>query len=99
MKKLILILSLMCASVAHAQHWHHGYHGGHGGGYGGGWNWVLPAVIGGAVVYGVTRPPERPVVIEQQTIVAPYAPPAGFHWEQIVDASCNCKRLVLIQNQ
>ena len=97
MKKIILLLALLCANFAHAQHWHHGYH--HGSGYGGGWNWVVPAIIGGAVVYGVTRPPERPVVIEQQTIIAPYAPPVGFHWEQIVDANCNCKRLVLVQNQ
>ena len=51
-------------SMAQGRGWvgpqHHHHHArGHG------WGWVVPAVIGGAVVYAATRPP----VIEQQVIV------------------------------
>ena len=101
MKKILigLILSIMALS-ANAQH-HHGYHSGY---YRGpGWGWVAPALISGAVVYAATRP----VVVQQQPsivvtpqpnqIIAPYAPPAGFHWETLLDANCNCYRLVLVQ--
>jgi hypothetical protein len=38
------------------------------------WGWVAPAVIGGAVVYGLTRP--APVVIQQ--------PPVYFQQPEIV---------------
>jgi hypothetical protein len=46
---------------------HHGYRGPN-------WGWVAPAVIGGAVVYGLTRPvivQQPPVYIQQPTVVAP----------------------------
>ncbi len=73
MKKLVAILLLaLTATTAMAQHHYHGsrhghwHHRGHNS-----WSWVVPAVIGGAVVYGVTRP--APVVIEQPPIV--YTPP------------------------
>jgi hypothetical protein len=33
----------------------------------GDWNWVAPAIIGGAVVYGLTRP--APVVIQQPVYI------------------------------
>jgi hypothetical protein len=100
MKKILtgLILSIMALS-ANAQH-HHGYHGGH---YRGpSWGWVAPALIGGALVYSATRPvvvQQPPIVItpQQTQYVAPYAPPPGFHWETLLDANCNCYRLVLVQ--
>ena len=70
MKKLLLTLSLVVCSSAFANPYHHGHHG-HG--YwrhhpGSGWNWVVPAIIGGAIVYEVTRPPvvvQQPPVIQQ----------------------------------
>jgi hypothetical protein len=96
MKKLLAILTLCLAVTAQAQHrpypHHHRHHsGGHG------WGWVAPALIGGAIVYGMTRPvpPPQPTVI----YVPPGYPPApyGYHYEQLLDANCNCYRWVLIQ--
>ncbi len=40
---------------------HHHHHRGNG------WGWVVPAVIGGAVVYAATRP--DPVVVQQPPVV------------------------------
>ena len=78
MKKLVAILLLaLTATTAMAQHHHHYRHGhwhrGHGG-----WTWVVPAVIGGAVVYGATRP--APVIVEQPPV---YVPPP-----QVVQQQC-----------
>ena len=108
MKKIIAALVLgITATAAMAQHYHgyrpYGYHGGHWrGGYGAGW--ILPAVIGGAIVYGATRPDtvviqQPPQVVNPPTppIVLP-APPAGYRWEAMIDASCNCTKFVLVQN-
>lgn len=102
MKKLLAILLITISFTAMAQHHgHYGYHNNYyRGGYG--WGWVAPAVIGGAVVYGMTRPPivqQPPVVVIQQPnqMIVPYAAPQGFHWEQILDANCNCYRTVLVQ--
>jgi hypothetical protein len=97
MKKLILALSLIgLIGTANAQHYgHYGYY------RGGGWGWVAPAVIGGAVVYAATRPqvvvqPSPTVVYLPPSPTAPYPPPIGYHWEQMLDGNCNCYRLVLI---
>ena len=72
MKQLLTIVLLTFSASAFAHHQH-----GHGHGHGhwrstpsGGWNWVIPAIVGGAIVYEVTRPPvvvqQPPVVIQQQ---------------------------------
>lgn len=102
MKKLLAILLMTISVTAMAQH--HGHHGHHNNYYrgGNGWGWIAPAVIGGVVVYGMTRPQivqQPPVVVIQQPnqMIVPYAAPQGFHWEQILDANCNCYRLVLVQ--
>jgi hypothetical protein len=50
--------------MAFAQH--HGYGHGHWRYGGGGWNWVVPAIVSGAIVYEVTRPP---VVVQQPPVV------------------------------
>ena len=50
-------------SALHTQHHHH-HHGGHG------WGWVAPALVTGAVVYAITRPPvvvQQPPVVQQPT--------------------------------
>ena len=103
MKKLLslLLLSVGLANCNPVMAQHHGHHGYYRGGYG--WGWVAPAVIGGAVVYAATRPPvyvQQPQVIiapQPNQLIVPYAAPTGFHWEQILDANCNCYRLVLVQ--
>jgi len=105
MKKLIVALAL-AVSVTPAladRHYHHPHHG-H---YRPGWGWIAPAVIGGAVVYAATRPPvivQQPPVVIQQPVPPVYVqqglPPAplGFHYENILDANCNCYKTVLVNN-
>ena len=91
MKKLLLIGLLSVATLANAQHHHHGYH------HGGYNNWVAPLIVGGVVTYALTRP--QPVIVQQPTVVQTYPQaPYGFHYENILDANCNCYRLVLVQN-
>ena len=99
MNKLLhtfLIASLLLISTtSHAHHpgygphyWGHNHYG-----------WVAPLVIGSAVGYAVATRPQT-VVIQQPppNIYQPQAP-YGYHYENILDANCNCYRLVLIQNQ
>lgn len=71
MKTLIaslLLIGAMAPAIA-GPHGHHGHHGHWARGYNGGWNWMVPAIIGGAVVYSVTRP--DPVIVQQPVIVQP----------------------------
>ena len=89
MKKLFAIILLVCAIPAMAQHRHHGHHHS-----GSSWGWVAPALIGGAIVYGATR--SAPPLVVYRTQPLPPAP-YGFHYEQILDANCNCYRWVLVQ--
>jgi len=73
MKKVLAVVVLTLATLPAMAQWHHGgYRGGYYGG--GGWGWVVPAVIGGAVVYGATRPDpvivqQPPVIVQQQPVV------------------------------
>lgn len=70
MKKILAVLLLASSSLAFASPGHHGprhghhhhrhWHGHH-------HNWIVPALIGGAVVYAATRP--DPVIVQQPTIV------------------------------
>lgn len=89
MKKLV-IASLIGLTALGAQahgYRHPGYPGSH-------YDWVAPALISGAVVYAITRPPvvqQPPVVVQPQT-------PYGYHYENILDANCNCYRTVLVPN-
>ena len=91
MKYAIAILLSVLTFSASAQHRHHGSHH-HG--YGS-WGWVAPAIIGGAIVYGATRPAVPPPVVYQAQPLPPA--PYGYHYEQILDANCNCYRWVLVQ--
>jgi hypothetical protein len=70
-------------------------------------DWVVPAIIGGAVVgglvYGATRPPpvyQPPVQYYSPPVYVDPTPqiPYGYRVEQILDASCNCYRTVLVPN-
>jgi hypothetical protein len=62
------------------------------------YEWVAPLVIGSAVGYAVATRPQTVVI--QQTPPNIYQPqaPYGYHYENILDANCNCYRLVLVQN-
>jgi hypothetical protein len=97
MKKLIALTLLALSIPAMAQHNHYYGHGHGRGGYG--WGWVAPAVITGAIVYGATRPAPPPSVVYVPNPNPQVLPPApvGYHYEQLLDANCNCYRWVLVQ--
>jgi len=68
MKKLIAILLLTAAgsAMAHGPYGHWRPH------HSGGWGWVAPVIIGGAIGYELARPPvvaQPPVVIQQPPVV------------------------------
>jgi hypothetical protein len=90
---LASLLLISGTSQANPNHWNHrGY-------YPNQYGWVAPLVIGGVVGYAITRP--QPVIVQQPTIVYPnYQQPAplGYHYENILDANCQCYRLVLVSN-
>lgn len=103
MKRLVFAALMFASSLtwAHSPHgWHrynhhHHYHGNRA-------DWVLPAIIGGAVVYAATRPAAPPPPTQPVVVYVPQGypmPPAGFRYEQILDAGCNCHRWVLVQGQ
>jgi hypothetical protein len=105
MKKLLLALSLLAVvGTANAQ-WHHGGH--HGGGYyrGGcyGCGWIAPAIIGGVIGYEINRA-NQPVIVQQPPVYVqqpqPYiqTPPAGYHWQQMIDPQTNTTKIVLVPN-
>ena len=94
--KTLTLASLILVSgtsQANPNHWnHHGYPRQY--------DWVAPLVIGGVVGYVITRP--QPVILQQPPIIVyPNTQPSvpyGYHYEQILDANCNCYRLVLVSN-
>jgi hypothetical protein len=74
MKKLLLISLLAFSVPVMAQHHHGMRHFDHHQHRQSNWGWVAPAVIGGAVVYGLTRSDtvivqQPPVYIQQPNIV------------------------------
>jgi hypothetical protein len=72
--KILAALLAMTPLSSMAQHHHGMRHFDHHQHYRGNWGWVAPAVIGGAVVYGLTRPvivQQQPVYVQQPTIVDP----------------------------
>ena len=79
MKKFfIAILAITLATPAFADG-RHGY--GHGGGRGWGWGdgWIVPAIIGGAVLYDLTRPQTvyvqpAPIYVQPETVYIQPAP-------------------------
>ena len=112
MKKLTLILLIM-SSVAIADEHHHSRHNdAHQHQhykqpyYSDSDDWMLPAiigsVIGGAVVYGYSRPPapvyypQVPVYQQQPPIYQPV--PYGYHQQSVIDPNCNCYKYALIPN-
>ena len=96
MKKLLVILALFATSTL-AGPWHHSSHPNR-------TYWIAPAIIGGVIGYELSRPHYTPAsvyVAPQPVYVQPLAQPLvpnGYHQEQILDANCNCYRLVLVPN-
>lgn len=74
MKKILLIalLAILSTTSAYAQRGY-GHGGGHGGGWGWGGAWIVPALIGGAILYDVTRPP--PVYVQPSPVYVQGYPP------------------------
>ena len=93
MKKLALFLSLLLTTPAFADGYYR--HGGH---RGGGYNWVGPAIIGGAIGYVLAQPRTVYVNPPPQVVYQNPYPPYGYHYETILDGYCNCYRTVLVQN-
>lgn len=109
MKRAIIALLLLTASTTVLAD--RGYRGGYNYNYNRGYNnnWVVPAIIGGAVIGGLVYGATRPDPVYVQPPVQYYAPPPmyvepvpqipyGYRSEQILDASCNCYRTVLVPN-
>jgi hypothetical protein len=93
MKNIIAaaFIGLLSSPVA-AQHHHHGMrHFDHHQAYRGSWGWVAPAVIGGAVVYGLTRP-----VIVQQPVYVQQSPVLGQPQVVIIDGIEYTKQTMII---
>jgi hypothetical protein len=91
---LVSMILVSGTSLANPNYYHFGYHPNP-------YGWVAPLVIGGVVTYAITRPQQQTVVIQQPPSVYYQQPatPYGYHYENILDANCNCYRLVLVQNQ
>jgi len=100
MKKILLAVALLVSSNVLAQH-HHGHHV-----YYREPNrssWVAPLLLGVTAGYIMSRPTviynQPPMIYNPPpvTYVQPGAP-IGYHYEQILDANCNCYRTVLVSN-
>jgi len=77
MKKIMLLALLTFSTFTFAQGHGHGHGHGHKGGYWarspGGWNWMIPTIIGGAIVYEVAR--QQPIYVQQQPVIIQQSQP------------------------
>ena len=69
MKKILAVLLFTSCSMAFAQHHGHRHFGHHHRYWHPHYGWIVPAIIGGTVVYAATRPDPAPVVVQQPTVV------------------------------
>jgi hypothetical protein len=83
----LVFVSLSAQAHPYGARWGHSHYG-----------WVAPIVIGGAVGYALAARPQTVVI--QQPPNPYYQPqaPWGYHYENVLDANCQCYRLVLVQN-
>jgi hypothetical protein len=99
LKTLTLASLILISGTSQANPNHRNHHGQNHGYYNRS-DWVAPLVIGGVLGYVITRP--QPVIVQQPPIIVyPNTQPSvpyGYHYEQILDANCNCYRLVLVLN-
>lgn len=100
LKSFMIANLILISGVSQAQtrYWnHHGYYQNRS-------EWVAPFVIGSALTYAITRPPiiimpNNPDIYVGHSDIYHPSVPYGYHYENILDANCNCYRLVLVQNQ
>ena len=118
MKKLTLTLLIVSLNAIADEHYSHHNHYNNHRGYGNGYqedhrrdgdDWILPAILGGAIlgsaVYGYSRPPTPPPayyyppapVYQQVPPVYP-AIPYGYHQQSVFDPNCNCYKYALVPN-
>lgn len=85
MKKSIAVLLAVALAIPAAANarpgpggWHGGYYGGHGWGWSG--DWVVPALVGGVILYDLSQP--RTVYVDPAPPVysVPLAAPAVQYW-------------------
>ena len=100
MNKLLCVVLLAVSGLANADGFRHN-----------GWDhqpryesrndWIGPALIGGIIGYEISRQ-NQPVIVQPAVVYPPVSrppyPPYGYHYEQMLDAYCNCYRVVLVQN-
>lgn len=60
--------------------------------------WLAPLVIGSVAGYVLTRATNPPPQVIYYPTPVPPAMPQGYHYEQVLDANCNCYRVVLVPN-
>lgn len=101
MRKILTTLVLCALAVtAQADPYRHGHHH-----HGGGWGWVAPALISGAVVYSITRPPvvvqQPPVVVQSPsgTVYTPSGVTPVYQYQSIWFDDCSCYKQVLVKIQ
>lgn len=70
MKKLLLVSLLLVSNVYANPHHNRGH--GHWQKRGPEWVWVIPAVVGGVVVYQATRPRVHPLADPSMTVCSPW---------------------------
>ena len=99
-KVLIALFGLLLTTACSANPPHHGGH--YYGRYNhGSDNWLAPLIVGGIIGYTIAERPQPSVIIERPVYPAMpvyTVPPYGYHYEQILDASCNCYKFVLVPN-
>ena len=104
MKKLLCVVLLVVSGFANADgfrhnNWHHHREQPR---FQSGNNWIAPVIIGGIIGYEISRQ-QQPMVVQSPVMIyppvsSPPYPPYGYHYEQMLDAYCNCYRIVLVQN-
>lgn len=88
MKKLIGILLLTSAMAAGANPYNHGKHHNQHRSYNDHMSWVVPAIIGGVLVYGATQPavaqpvPQQQVFIQREPVLVP-PQTVCYAWKEI----------------
>jgi hypothetical protein len=102
---LVVILSLMFSDLAVANGYGYGHGSRHHHSYtrpAPYYNWIAPAIIGGAVGYGLYRYNQptivqQPVIVQQSPIVQQVAP-ESYRYVTAYDPECSCYKQVLIPN-
>jgi len=104
MKRTLIAITLAAGLVTPAlgQHHYGMRHFDHHHAHRGDWNWIAPAIIGGAIAYGLTRPatvvaPLAPVYIQPNPVYVQRAP-AYIQYPTVVIDGVAYTRQVMIVN-